>query len=29
MKAWPDNPFLQGYYEPITFEANAPDLVVE
>lgn len=29
MKSWPDNPFLQGYYEPITFEANAPDLVVE
>ena len=29
MKAWPDNPFLQGYYEPITFEATAPDLVVE
>ncbi len=29
MKAWPDNPFLQGYYEPITFEADAPDLIVE
>ena len=29
MKPWPDNPFLQGYYEPITFEANAPDLVIE
>ncbi|GAB5451940.1 MAG: carotenoid oxygenase family protein [Halioglobus sp.] len=25
----PDNPFLQGYYEPLTFEATAPDLVIE
>ena len=29
MKEWPNNAFLQGYYEPITFEANAPDLVIE
>ena len=29
MKPFPDNPFLQGYYEPITFEADAPDLVIE
>jgi carotenoid cleavage dioxygenase len=29
MKPWPDNAFLQGYYEPLTFEADAPDLVIE
>lgn len=29
MKPWPDNAFLRGYYEPITFEANAPDLLIE
>ncbi|MDX1734714.1 MAG: carotenoid oxygenase family protein, partial [Halioglobus sp.] len=29
MQPWPDNPFLQGYYEPITFEATAPELVIE
>ena len=29
MKPWPDNAFLKGYYEPLTFEADAPDLVIE
>lgn len=29
MKPWPDNPFLQGYYEPLTAECTAPDLVIE
>ena len=29
MKPWPDNAFLQGYYEPLTAEVNAPDLVIE
>jgi carotenoid cleavage dioxygenase len=29
MKPWPDDPFLQGYYEPITTECTAPDLVIE
>jgi carotenoid cleavage dioxygenase-like enzyme len=29
MKPWPDNEFLKGYYEPLTFECDAPDLVIE
>ena len=29
MKPWPDNPFLQCYYEPLTTECTAPDLVIE
>lgn len=29
MQAWPDNEFLKGYYEPLTTECTAPDLVVE
>lgn len=29
MEPWPDNAFLQGYYEPLTAECTAPDLVVE
>ncbi len=29
MKPWPDNAFLQGYYEPLTTECDAPDLVIE
>lgn len=29
MQAWPDDPFLQGYYEPLTTECTAPDLVIE
>jgi carotenoid cleavage dioxygenase len=29
MKPWPDNAFLQGYYEPLTAECTAPDLVIE
>lgn len=29
MKPWPDNAFLQGYYEPLTTECTAPDLIVE
>ena len=29
MKPWPDNAFLQGYYEPLTAEFTAPDLVIE
>jgi carotenoid cleavage dioxygenase len=29
MKAWPNNPFLQGYYEPLTAECTAPDLIIE
>lgn len=29
MKRWPDNEFLKGYYEPLTAECNAPDLVIE
>jgi carotenoid cleavage dioxygenase-like enzyme len=29
MKPWPNNPFLQGYYEPLTAECTAPDLVIE
>ena len=29
MQAWPDDPFLQGYYEPLTAECTAPDLLIE
>lgn len=29
MNPWPDNAFLQGYYEPLTTECDAPDLVIE
>ena len=29
MEPWPDNAFLQGYYEPLTAECSAPDLVIE
>lgn len=29
MQPWPNNPFLQGYYEPLTAECTAPDLVIE
>ena len=29
MQPWPDNEFLKGYYEPLTFECDAPDLVIE
>lgn len=29
MKPWPDNPFLQGYYEPLTAECTSLDLVIE
>lgn len=29
MKPWPENAFLQGYYEPLTAECTAPDLVIE
>jgi carotenoid cleavage dioxygenase len=29
MKPWPDNAFLKGYYEPLTTECTAPDLVIE
>jgi len=29
MKPWPDNEFLKGYYEPLTAECTAPDLVIE
>ncbi len=29
MKPWPDNEFLKGYYEPLTTECTAPDLVIE
>lgn len=29
MQIWPDDPFLQGYYEPLTSECTAPDLVIE
>ena len=29
MKPWPDNAFLQGYYEPLTAECTAPDLIIE
>jgi carotenoid cleavage dioxygenase len=29
MQPWPDNAFLQGYYEPLTAECTAPDLVIE
>jgi carotenoid cleavage dioxygenase len=29
MQPWPDNAFLKGYYEPLTAECTAPDLVIE
>ncbi len=29
MKPWPENAFLQGYYEPLTAECFSPDLVIE
>jgi carotenoid cleavage dioxygenase-like enzyme len=29
MKPWPDNEFLKGYYEPLTAECTAPDLLIE
>jgi len=29
MQPWPDNEFLKGYYEPLTFECDAPDLLIE
>jgi len=29
MQPWPDNEFLKGYYEPLTTESTAPDLVIE
>ena len=29
MQPWPDNEFLKGYYEPLTSECTAPDLVIE
>jgi carotenoid cleavage dioxygenase len=29
MKPWPDSEFLKGYYEPLTAECTAPDLVIE
>ncbi|ARN75708.1 carotenoid oxygenase family protein [Oceanicoccus sagamiensis] len=29
MEPWPDNAFLQGYYEPLTAECTAPDLIIE
>ncbi|MEH6567702.1 MAG: carotenoid oxygenase family protein [Halioglobus sp.] len=29
MKPWPNDPFLQGYYEPLTAECTAPDLIIE
>ena len=29
MQPWPDNAFLKGYYEPLTMECTAPDLVIE
>jgi carotenoid cleavage dioxygenase-like enzyme len=29
MKPWPENEFLKGYYEPLTAECTAPDLVIE
>lgn len=29
MDPWPDNAFLKGYYEPLTAECTAPDLIIE
>jgi len=29
VKPWPDSEFLKGYYEPLTAECTAPDLVIE
>ncbi|MEM9255003.1 MAG: carotenoid oxygenase family protein [Pseudomonadota bacterium] len=29
MQPWPDSEFLKGYYEPLTAECTAPDLVIE
>ncbi len=29
MTPWPDNEFLKGYYEPLTTECTAPDLLIE
>jgi carotenoid cleavage dioxygenase len=25
----PDNPFLQGFFEPLQMECDAPDLIIE
>jgi carotenoid cleavage dioxygenase-like enzyme len=29
MQPWPETEFLKGYYEPLTTECTAPDLVIE
>lgn len=29
MEPWPDTEFLKGYYEPLTAECTAPDLIIE